>query len=216
MPTKRFEPFACAVVLVCVTGFVACSSTTTGTGTPTSGKKGLFGGGGSGTGGTSGSTSGGTSGTTSGGTSNVPTSCASAAADDSCVTCLKQACCSQTTACGSNSECNAIFVCAESCATTDQACTNSCVTAHPGGQSAVRDFANCEQQFCAASCGGGSSSTSGGTSGSGSPCSTAPDPTVCEQMTGRTVAEDCPGGPPSAQCVPAPVGGSSNVYCCPP
>jgi hypothetical protein len=220
MPIKRFEPFACAVVLVCVTGFVACSSTTTGTGTPTSGKKGLFGGGGTGTGtgGTSGTTTGGTSGTTSGGTTNVPTSCASAAADDSCITCLKQACCSQTTACGNNADCNAIFVCAESC--TDQACTDSCITSHPGGQAAVKNFADCEQQFCAANCGGGTSSTSGGSggtsSGSGSPCSAAPDPTVCEQMTGRTVAEDCPGGPPSAQCVAAPVGGISNVYCCPP
>jgi hypothetical protein len=222
MPTKRFEPFACAAVLVCVTGFVACSSTTTGTGTPAGGKTGLFGGGGgTGTGGTSGTTTGGTSGTTSGGTTNVPTSCASAAADDSCVTCLKQACCSQTTTCGNNAECNAIFVCANSCATTDQACTNSCITAHPGGQAAVRDFVNCEQQFCVANCGGGSSSTSGGTtsggtSGSSSVCQLASDQSVCADEPGRTTAENCPGGPPTAQCFAAPTTGISNIYCCPP
>jgi hypothetical protein len=174
MPTKRLQPFACAALLVGVTGLVACSSTTTGTGTPAGGKKGLFGGGGGTSGGTTGSsgtpgdpgtggpgTSGGTSGdpgtggpTTSGGTTSVPTSCAADMTDDSCVTCLKQACCSQTTTCGKNAECNAIFECASTCATSDQACINACVTAHPGGQAAVKDFANCEQQFCAPNCGG--------------------------------------------------------------
>lgn len=166
MPTKRrLQPFACAALfVVCVTSFVACSSTTTGTGTPTGGKKGLFGGGG-GTGGTSGTsgTSGtmdatagnpGSGGAAGGGSTSIPTSCASDVADDSCVTCLKQACCSQTTTCGHSAECNAIFECASTCATSDQACTNACITAHPGGQAAVRDFANCEQQFCAANCGG--------------------------------------------------------------
>ena len=211
MLTKRFEPFARAAVLVCVAGFVACSSTTTGTGTPAGGKKGLFGGGG-GTSGTSGTvdTGGPGAGGVPSGTAGVPTSCASAAADDSCVTCLKQACCSQTTTCGNNAECNAIFVCANACATSDQACTNSCIAAHPGGQAAVRDFANCEQQFCVANCG---SSTSGSSS---SACHLASDQSVCANETGHTTAEDCQGGPPSSQCFAAPVNGISNVYCCPP
>jgi len=55
-----------------------------------------------------------------------------------------------------------------------------------------------------------------GSSGSTSTCSTATDQSVCAQETGRTFAEDCPGGPPSTQCVAAPIGGINNsIYCCP-
>ena len=206
MSTQRRAPFTYAAVLVCVAGFVACSSTTTGNGTGTGGKTGLFGGG-----------SGGTSGTASGGAATVPKSCTAAAADDSCTACLKKSCCASTLDCANQTECNAVFTCASTC--SSQTCTDNCIAAHPNAEPALRVFVACEQQFCVAACGGSSSSTSGGatgTSGGSSVCQLASDQSVCANETGHTTAEDCPGGPPTAQCFAAPTTGISNVYCCPP
>ena len=116
---------------------VACSGSSTGTGSPeggtttgtsggTGGMKGIFGGG-------------------AGGTTSVPTTCTPSSSDDPCTACLKQQCCSQTVACGTSAECSAIITCAGSCDSSSSTCVDSCVSAHPGGQSLVSDLVRCEE-----------------------------------------------------------------------
>ena len=222
MPSPTFQRFMHATValalFVGVAGVVACSSTTTGNGTGSSGGKGtgLFGAGGSGTSGT-----GGTSGTTSGGTASVvPTSCSAAASDDMCTACLKSSCCSATLQCGSEPECKAVFDCAAPC--TTQQCTNDCISSHPSARATLQTFVTCEQDFCTTACSGSSSTgtsggtTSGGTSGGTSTClaGTPQDPSYCPNLPTRQTVEDCPNGPPSSQCVASPTG-ASGIYCCP-
>ena len=210
MPSQSFSPLgACAAIVVCVAGVVACSGTTTGNGTNTSGGTGtgLFGGG----------TGGGTSGTTTGGGTTVPTSCTANASDDSCTACLKRSCCTSTLDCAHQTECNAVFTCASTC--NSQTCTDNCIAAHPNAEPALRVFIACEQQSCMTECGGSSSTTSGGTSGSSGTdtCFAAParDTSYCPNLPARQTVKDCPNGPPSSLCVLSPTG-VADVYCCPP
>lgn len=195
-------------VMVCVAatvGVLACSSTTTGSGT--NGGKGLDGllGGGTPSGG--GTAAGGTSG--GGGASTLPTSCALAAGDSTCVTCLKQSCCSPTLACSNNAECKAIVECGGTC--VDQACYNNCVSAHPNGQAALQSAVNCQKAHCQSACGGTPSDA--GTAG---PACVSSSPSYCSTVPGKPNTKDCPNGPPTAGCEISPSAGSfGSVYCCP-
>jgi hypothetical protein len=194
-------------VMVCVAGsvaFLACSSTTTGTGT--NGGKGLDGLLGGGTPG--GTTSGGAT-SSGGGASTLPSSCASASGDSACVTCLKQSCCSPTLACSNNAECKAIVECGATC--VDQACYDNCLSSHPNGQANLQSAISCQKTHCQSACGGTTSDA--GTAG---PACVSSSPSYCSTVPGKPNAKDCPNGPPSAGCELSPSAGSfANVYCCP-
>jgi hypothetical protein len=184
---------------------LACSGTSTGTGTADGGSSGSSGNSGNG-------------GKDGGGIFNgVPTSCSKNSADDACTACLKLSCCTETLACSNDAECVAVLTCSGSCGPSDSACNQSCVQAHPSALSTLQTLVACEQKSCLTACEGGSSSPSPTPTATGSgtppPGCTPTGPGDCTNAPYK-VGYDCGSRPAPPGCV-APPGAVTGIYCCP-
>jgi hypothetical protein len=190
-PTSRCEALrmnGCVLLLglsvVCVS-IVACSS-----GTAT-------------TGGAAGTGDGGGGGAEAGSNACGPTSADPMAGGIAfCSACINAGCCTQSTACAANADCNTLQVCLARCVSTDQLCTKACSDMSPNGVNDYNNVSNCTSK-CDYACSTPPSGCTHKALGTDGRCKETPFPLLW----------NCPAGAPEPECVTSP-DGTANDYCC--
>jgi hypothetical protein len=79
-------------------------------------------------------------------------SCDSQAADDSCMTCTRQACCAELHNCMDQADCLSFDACAGGCSTGDTSCFDTCRKYYPSGASTHDVVMSCQNTQCSAKC----------------------------------------------------------------
>ncbi len=100
--------------------------------------------------GSTGAASGGSTGRNDAGV--APSACPASAADNACVSCGKQGCCTEAVACTRTQACLALVDCRSKCVASDTGCLTRCAQTHPSGVPGLNALAQCLQDKCRAAC----------------------------------------------------------------
>jgi hypothetical protein len=79
-------------------------------------------------------------------------SCNSQTTDDSCSTCIRQACCLELSNCKNQPDCLSLFACLDGCSSDDGNCIDTCSQHYQTSAATYNAFVSCTNEQCSTDC----------------------------------------------------------------